>query len=380
MTLAMEKEKGLDVTLTKKAFLPALQQVVKVIQRKSTIPVLQCVLIEKVSGGIHLTGYDLKDGIRRFVPLESLDLSDDSGERIAVEARTLLEIIKRLGETIHMHHVGETVVLESEGTRFELSTVDDRDYPSLPLDELKGFPVEGSLIIDLAAKTVPAASTELVRPVLTGVQWSITSDGIRVISTDSHRLHRCIRPLAGAAEAVPSAVVSAKTMMTLAQIVEEDETYQVGFAKNHLYVKGEEFVFLSRLLDGTYPETSRIFTNQFKLVFTVEREELINALEQLQILGQTVVMETHETGIRMTSIPEGDKRGAGKCKVELPNVHMQGSPIRIGFNSKYVVDALRVIEAPEVTWSFTGAMTPFILQGVNTEQDTFLILPVRLAE
>lgn len=364
----------------------SVQDVMKAISSRTAIPILTGMKIEAKQHGITLTGSDSDISIQSFIPIEEdgiVHVEDIEEGSIVLHARYFPEIIKKLPEKTVEVIADENlkVTVRSGKAEFNLNGLDAEEYPQLPLLQTdESFELPTDLLKNLIKQTVFAVSTLETRPILTGVKLSFSTDTLTFTATDSHRLASREIPIKQTELDFPSIVVPGKSLTELHKILSDTEdpveisvtNTQILFRTNHVY-------FLSRLLDGKYPETSRLIPEESKTVIHAKTRELLNTIDRASLLAKedrnnVVRLATKESQvIEITSnSPE-----VGRVTEEMTVQSIEGEELKISFSSKYMLDALKAIESDEVKIEFTGAMRPFIIRPENNDPILQLILPVR---
>ncbi len=199
-------------------------------------------------------------------------------------------------------------------------------------------------------------------------------------ATDSHRLASRTVPVTETTNEFSNVVVPGKSLNELNKIIDDsEEKIQISVTSNQILFRTKHLQFLSRLLDGNYPETSRLIPDQSKTVLNVRTKDLLHTIDRASLLAK----EERNNVVRLTT-KENNRVEITSNHPEIGNVteevtmsSMEGEDLKISFSSKYMIDALKVIDYEEVKIAFTGAMRPFIIQPVEDDSILQLILPVR---
>ena len=199
-------------------------------------------------------------------------------------------------------------------------------------------------------------------------------------ATDSHRLASREVPIKETNMEFPSVVVPGKSLNELNKILDDtEEMVEISVTNNQILFRTKHLNFLSRLLDGNYPETSRLIPDQSKTVLHVKTKELLSTIDRASLLAK----EERNNVVRLTT--KGDQLveitsnspEVGTVAEEITVQSIEGEELKISFSSKYMIDALKAIEYDDVKVEFTGAMRPFIIRPANDDPIIQLILPVR---
>jgi DNA polymerase-3 subunit beta len=273
--------------------------------------------------------------------------------------------------------------IRSGKTEFHLIGLDASEYPLLPeISNDNKFEIPADLLKAIIRETVFAVATSESRPVLTGVKWMIENDELICVATDSHRLARRKVKLETLPGDIESIVIPGKSLNELNKIFDETSNpVEITMSNQQILFKTDHVLFFSRLLEGNYPDTSRLIPTEFKTNITLDGKTLLQAIDRASLVARedrnnVVRFETLEDeGVKISSnSPE-----IGKVEEQIPVHSIEGEELVISFSAKYMMEALKAIDGQgqEVIIQFTGAMRPFILRSVNDDAILQLILPVR---
>lgn len=229
-------------------------------------------------------------------------------------------------------------------------------------------------------QTVFAVSSMETRPILTGVNINISENNLNFVATDSHRLASRKLSIPETDIEFNNVVVPGKSLTELNKILDDSEDMvEISVTNNQILFKTKHLNFLSRLLDGNYPETSRLIPDQSKTTIQVKTKEFLGTIDRASLLARdeknnVVRLTTKENNLIEIS---SNSPEVGNVTEDISVQAMEGEELKISFSSKYMIDALKAIEYDEVTISFTGAMRPFIIRPVDDDSILQLILPVR---
>ncbi|MRG87949.1 DNA polymerase III subunit beta [Salinibacillus xinjiangensis] len=367
----------------------SVQDVMKAISSKTAIPILSGMKIDVTEEGVKLTGSDSDISIESFVPAEEegiVYVENIEPGSIVLQAKYFPEIVRKLPEqTVEIESDEQfNVTIRSGSAEFNLNGQDAQEYPQLPkLHTENSFELSVDLLKDLIRQTVFAVSTSETRPILTGVNMSIKDQKLQFVATDSHRLAGRSIPLEDSAnkELFSNIVIPGKSLNELNKILDDtQEKIEISVTENQILFRTKHLNFLSRLLDGNYPETSRLIPEQSKTNVMIDSKELLHSIDRASLLAKesrnnVVKLTTKEnTSIEISSnSPE-----VGKVFEEVTADTIEGEELKISFSAKYMMDALKAINSEKVNISFTGAMRPFIIKPAEHEDEILqLILPVR---
>lgn len=372
--------------IKKQHLLQSIQSVVNAISSRTVIPILTGMKIDAHSNGIILTGSNSDISIQTHIPLqidnEHIVTDIDPGS-IVLPVPHFPEIIKKLPEDLVEITTNEHLIttIKSGNANFTLNGQSSTEYPNLPFSNTKtDYQLKKQDLKSLIKQTVFAVSTMETRPILTGVHVTLDGNTLTFTATDSHRLAQRNINISDVNIETTNFVIPGKSLLELDKIIDEtDDLINVTMLDNQVLFHTEHFYFLSRLLSGNYPETSRLIPNTSETKINVNRRQLMQTIERAALLADreqnnVVRLDTLQNNeIKISShSPE-----VGQVQEQLAINSLEGDDLNISFSSKYMLDSLRTINSDEIEIDFTGAMRPFIIKTPEDRSILQLILPVR---
>ncbi|WP_088104610.1 DNA polymerase III subunit beta [Halalkalibacter urbisdiaboli] len=374
--------------INRERFVHDVQHVAKAVSSRTTIPILTGIKIVATHEGVTLTGSDSDVSIETFIPKESdgneiATISEEGS--IVLQARFFAEIVKKLpGEEIEIIVKDQfATTIRSASSVFNLNGLDPEEYPRLPqLEENLTFRLPQDMLKNMIRQTVFAVSTQETRPVLTGVNLETEEGELICTATDSHRLAMRKATIEKNDEnlSFSNVVIPGKSLNELSKILDDtNELIDVVVTENQVLFKLENLLFFSRLLEGKYPVTKNMIPTQSKTSFKLKTKPFLHTLERALLLSRegknnVINLKTLEDGlIEITSVsPE-----VGKVTENIQSDGMEGEEMRISFNGKNVIDALKVVDSEDIHIVFTGAMSPFVIRPTDHNHYLHLFSPVR---
>lgn len=377
--------KKMKLLMRRNKLLASINHVTNAISSRAAIPILTGIKLEMTNEGLTLTGSDSNISIESFIPMEEDDIvniEEFTEGSIVLQANLFPEIIRKLPEKMIELEADQqlNVTIRSGSVEYNLNAQDADEYPNLPKMQAEDtFEIEGNLLKTLIKQTVFATSVMETRPILTGVHLEFNDGKLSFTATDSHRLALKEIPI-DESLTVESIVIPGKSLGELDKIIENsDDPIQVSVTSNLILFRLKNINFLSRLLDGNYPETSRLIPQDGKTTLHVQTNAFIQMIDRASLLvsekqNNVVRLQTMDhQQIKITSqSPE-----VGEVKELLTLESIKGDELNISFSAKYMIDALKAVESDDVTITFTGAMRPFVIRPVEDQSITQLITPVR---
>lgn len=374
-------------TITRATFLKTLGDVSRAITTKTTIPILTGVKLVLSDDGLVLTGSDSDISIESRIDAnaETNDLQIESTGSIVLPARLFNEVVKRLPEakmTLDVQDNFQTVIT-SGSSEFTINGLDANNYPRLPeIVSHEPLTVKADVLKQLISQTVIAVSTQENRPILTGVHLAISDGQLLAVATDSHRLAQRIIELPEAGTAAYNVIIPGKSLIELGRTLTDDiDNVEIRFAENQVLFVAGQINFYSRLLEGNYPDTSRLIPTSSTTQIEFDAPVLLAAIQRASLLSH----ESSNNVVRLNLDADGQTATIYGNSPELGNVEealnftrLAGESLEISFNPDYMKDALQGVGQTAIEIDFTAPLRPFTLvPSEDHEHFIQLITPVR---
>ncbi|WP_270637694.1 DNA polymerase III subunit beta [Limosilactobacillus mucosae] len=374
-------------TINRPAFINQLNNVLRAISSKTTIPILTGLKMVVTDHSVILTGSDADITIESTLDASdsSYGLSIEEPGAIVLPARFFNEVIKKLPDkqaTIEVFN-GLQVRITSGTAEFTINGQDANNYPHLPEVESENtVELASDMLREVIDQTRIAVSKQESRPILTGIHVTLNNGILTAVATDSHRLAQRKVELPETADCDFDIVLPGASMTELAKMIaDEKDGVKMQITENQaLFIFGNTH-FYSRLLEGNYPETSRLIPESSDTRLEITASDLLASIERASLLSH----ESRNNVVKLSVNPEnkiatvsGTSADVGNVEEEINADQIVGNPLEISFNPDYMRDALKSFGQTKILISFTTALRPFTL--VPTEEKANfvqLITPVR---
>jgi DNA polymerase-3 subunit beta len=372
----------MNFSINKDTLLNSLITAQKALSNKTPNPALQGIKLDVLEDHLIITTSNSDIAIKLTVKDPSLQIQSQGS--VLIPGKYFIEIIRKLdGLKVVLSQVADNMLrIEADRSDITLNMMDIDDYPELEFTEkVKSIKINVRTLKTIIRQTAFATSSIENRPILTGVNFKISGNKLKAIATDSYRLSQKEIELTETYETL-NIIIPGRSLEELIKVLENNnETVEMHFDRSKILFKYRNLLFQSRLLEGNYPETSKLVPTDFPIVIKFNKENLSTAIERASLLsnrdGNNSIVKL---ALRQDNIVEisSNSPEIGKVLEEVyPVDQIEGSPIKIAFSSKYILEALKVFNSSEVTINFTGEIRPFILKGEYDENMIQLILPVR---
>jgi len=368
----------MKLTANKDNLLYGVQVVQRAVSAKNPLPVLSGILLKASNGKLTFTATDLELGIECTVPV-----STEQEGGVVLPARYLGEIVRRLPDVkINLEvNIDNSTVIRYGESEFSLLGMPSEDFPVLPsVDSESVLTVKQEMFKNMVKQVGFAVSAEGSRPVFTGILMEIEGDSISLVATDTHRLaYRSAKiERNGEKEFEKTVIIPGKTLNELNRIMTgEAEELQIAFGENQVVFEMPGIRFVSRLIEGQFPNYKQVIPQGCKSKIRIETRELLEATERASLLAKEGANVVKLTVSKENLTINSNSPDIGKIEEKLP-IELEGEETQVAFNSKYIIDVLKVIDAEEILLELTGSHSPGIIKPVESENYIYLILPIRI--
>ncbi|HIZ42823.1 MAG TPA: DNA polymerase III subunit beta [Candidatus Gemmiger excrementigallinarum] len=352
----------------------AIEGVSRAITNRSAIPVLEGIYLKAEGFNLTLTGYDMEMGITTTIECNVLV----PGETV-LEAKLLLSMVSRMpaGDVrIELTDEGQAII--SGGVaEFEIPAMNASDYPSLPVtgaDNTMTIPT--SMMRELIEKTIYAVSQDDKKPAHTGELFVIEPGSLTIVALDGYRLAiiqrdvECTRDI--------RIIIPAKTLQELLKIMGgPDDPVKIDANRRYVVFTTNGYTIMSRLIEGDFLNYESVIPKDKKTRVTVDCKTFINTIERASL----IITERLKNPLRITfaedKITVRCQTPLGKVVDEFPPVAMTGDPVEIGFNNRYLLDAMRYSKCERMVLEINGPLSPVKILPEDGKDFIYLVLPVR---
>jgi len=365
----------MKLTAEREKLLAPLQAVIGVVERRQTMPVLANVLLAVRDGRLSITATDLEVEL-----VAATDVNVQEAGDITVPGRKFLDILRALPEKANVSIAieGEKIVIKAGRSRFSLSTLPAAEFPVIDdIHAQQSVQIERAQLARLLEKTHFSMAQQDVRYYLNGMLLEIDGTVLRGVATDGHRLALSEAMLAQKAKISQQVIIPRKGVMELQRIVSGEGNCELAIGTNHVRAQIGDVRFTSKLIDGKFPEYSRVIPAAPAAAIKGNRDALRQALQRTAILSN----EKYR-GIRITV-----KKNAITVQAHNPEqeeaeeeieVSYDGIDLEVGFNVNYLLDALSAVDGVEVELGLTDSNSSCLIRSPGNASSRYVVMPMRL--
>jgi len=361
-------------TCERAALLTAVNIAAKATSAKSPIPALEGILLETGMDCVKLTGYDLKKAI--YTTAEAAVYENGS---IVLGARIFGDIVRSLPEgKVQVVTAGQTVSITCENSDFSIIGTDAADYPELPAVESQaGVSLPQGILSKMIRETIFAVSDNESRPVYTGELFEIAGDELTVVAVDGYRLALRREKVEGAGDNC-SFIVPGSALGDLEKLcADTDDMVSIALGSKHISFTIGSTVLISRRLEGEFLNYKKTVPNTFKVDVTADRSFLQRTVERVSLIIDDKVKNPLRCTFGKNEIQISCATALGKAD-DVCMVDGDGENMEIGFNNRYLLDALKAAPSEEVKVCLNSGASPCIILPCDGDSYLYMILPVRL--
>lgn len=363
--------------VTKKDILPAVMRAVSVADKKSVVPILSHVLLAFGKDGLTLKATDLDISVMEKVPADV-----DTFGMAAIPAGTFGDIIRKAPDAATLEFSltdnGNKLLMTTGKSKFELSTLSAADFPAIELlAEESAFKLKAANLNKLISLTKFSMSPEENRHNLNGIYFHTEEGKLVAASTDGHRLSvsRIDMP---EGFSVPGVIISKKSILEIKKLLDVcSEEATIVFTANQVQISCGDVVFISKLVDGTFPEYKRVIPAESENFFIVNRDDFIGIVDRVAVISDDKVRSVKlelDSG-SLSCCVANNRLGSGKDEV---SAVYAGQGWSAGFNASYLLEVSQALSGAELKIFVKDALSPILIIDESDPDSQFVVMPMRI--
>ena len=370
-------------TIKKEVLMEALNKVSKAISSRNVIPVLAGIKFDLTNKRLVLTASDNDITIQTFINCDDEEIIKVKEEgSIIIQGKYILDIVKKLPDKyINIEVVDELkILIYTANSEFNLNGISESEYPNIDLGESKShIELSPSVLKEIVNQTAFATSIDENKAILNGINFNITGDMLECNATDSYRLARKVIKLDKISKENQNIVIPSRNLVEFTRIIDDsDEMVEIHIFNNKILFKYQNLLFQSRLINGTYPNTSNLLPKDHLVKLHFNINNFYDVVDRVSILTSdkdknTVTLETDGNNLIMKS----SSAEIGRVEEKMTITKDQEIDVKVSFSSKYMMDALKSFNTETVELYFVGEIKPILLKSDEDESLTQLVLPIR---
>ena len=368
----------MNINILKETLEQPLSQVIGVVEKRQTLPILGNVYIELNDNKLTLIGSDLETEITTRV--HNVGGSDG---KTTVSARKLFDICRSLPAESQLSLVIEDdnkMVVKAGKSRFTLQTLSAVDYPRLEETVWKQeFTLEQKQLNNLLTRTSFSMAQQDVRYFLNGLLIEVNDNQILSVATDGHRLAKTHIPMQNLSDDLVQSIVPRKAVIEISKFLDPNSTDEVSIKLNasHILVQSGDFMFISKLIDGRFPDYEKV------IPATLDKHIIINRLNLIEILSRAAILSNEKfrgvsLNITKNLLKVASHNPDQEHATDEMTINYDDDDIEIGFNVNYLLEALKICDSDEIDLGLLDPNTSCTFHAAGNDETLYLIMPMRL--
>lgn len=365
------------ITCKKEVLLNNINIVMKAVSTKTTLPILECILLMVDRKGFRLIANDLS------IAIETSNMEADVFENgsVALEAKMFFDIIRSLpDENVEISADEKNMaVIKSGRSEFKLVGQNGNEFPLLPeIHKNNSLKLSSFKFKNMIRQTIFSVAVEENRPILTGELIEIKDGFMNLVAIDGFRVSFRTIEVNDIDEDI-DVVVPAKTLNDISKILsdKEEEEVEIIFTDKHIVFTMSNCIVVSNILDGDYIKYDQLFSDDFNNMVKINKNDFLKSLERATLVAKEnkktpVNLEIKDNMLIVTSNTE-----LGEVYDEIA-IETKGDELKIGFNPKYLIEALRAIDDEFINLQFMTSLSPCIIRGIDRDDYKYLVLPLKI--
>lgn len=347
----------------------------RIVSAKTSLPVLDGILLSAEAGKLTLISYNLEMGIKKEIYANTSDAGD-----IVINAKIFGEILRRMnGLSVEIEADDRLMChITSGSASFDIMGMSATDFPEMPtVVGVDPIVLSGEIIKNMVRRTIFAvAASEGQRPILTGVKVNIDAGSIQFVAIDGYRL--AIRKEKININTSAEFVVSGKGISEVVKLISDDSSdVNIYVGKNLISFEIEGYLFISRLLEGSFVDYAKTIPATYKQRIFVNTKDLIDTIDRIS----PVINDAFSTPVRCIvsedNILFSCSSSVGRATEKFP-ITLEGEEFEIGLNSRYLLEALKAAETDKVKIEFNGATSGVLIKPYENDEFLYMIMPMRM--
>lgn len=366
----------MKIIVSKDEIQSKLQNIQNIVEKRNTMPMLSHFLLEAGKKGSYIIATDLETALK-----EPLQIRVEKEGKICIPARKMFEIVREIDGELACESVDDQwMKIKAGASNFRLACLSSKEFPAWPgMEDNEELHISSKILGEVIEKTVYSTGESDTRYTLNGLLFHVTPGvTITVVGTDGHRLAFIAKKTEGALKEEKKLIIPKKAAAELRKLLDKkEENIKVTICKNHVLFSIGEIQFLTRLIEGTYPNYEQVIPAANEKKVTIKREEFAKALRRVAIMSKershSVKMDVSENLIAVTS----SNPDVGDAQDEI-TVEYTGENISFGFNARYLIDILEAMQSEKVVMELQAPLSPILIKEENNEEYRCVIMPMRI--
>ncbi len=376
----------MKLSVSKDEIQEKLSNIQNIVEKKNTMPILSHFLLDAGKKGSYIVATDLETAIK-----EPVTMKVEEQGKLCIPARKLFEIVREMDGELSLETVGEAapggwLKVQAGTSEFKLACLPAGEFPAWPaMEDEEEIIINDKVLMEMIEKTIYSAGESDTRYTLNGLLFHTQpkSKALTIVGTDGHRLALIVKQMEGEGKEEKRLIVPRKAVSELRKFLNgEGDKTKVLIGKNHLlFSVGGNVQFLTRLIEGTYPNYEHVIPQSNERKVSVNREVFIKALRRVSLMSRE---RAHAVRFDFGASDSGGKLvisssnpDIGEAREEIA-VEYEGDNLTVGFNARYLIDTLGAMSAEKVVLELQDPLSPVLVKEEGTEDYQCVVMPMRI--
>ena len=367
--------------IQRSSFFKTLSHLQGIVDKKNSLPILANILIEAKKNQLILSSTDMDISI-----IEKINCNVFEDGATTINSQILYDIVRKLDDNSEIEIIsnnGKLMTIRADGSRFSLACLPKEDYPLIdqenPGTNLK---LNSKVLFELIDKTKFAISNEETRYFLNGLYFTVNNEDnknvVTLVGTDGHRLSKSSHEIIENIDQISGVIIPKKTIYELSKLLSEiDKTISISISSNKIIFFIEDITFISKLIDGSFPDYKRVIPTDNSNILNINRNKLLSAVDSVSTIANekspVIKFKLLENILNLNTVNNESSTAS-----EDINIDYKGKEIEIGFNSKYIMDIVNNLEDEEISIKLKDSSSPIIAQENSNKDLVYVLMPMRV--
>ena len=362
-------------------FFKTLSHLQGIVDKKNSLPILSNILIEAKDNVLTLSSTDMDISI-----IEKIDCNVLEDGSTTINSQILYDIVRKIDDNSEIEIIsndGKLLTLRADGSRFSLACLPKEDFPIIDQDNSGNtIKINSKIIFKLIDKTKFAISNEETRYFLNGLYFNITKEQnnsiVTLVGTDGHRLAKFSHNIEDNIDQVSGVIIPKKTIYELCKLLSEiDKNVFISISSNKIVFTIENIIFISKLIDGSFPDYKRVIPKNNSNILKINRDILLSAVDRVSTIANekspVIKFKLLQNVLNLNTINNESSTASEDLKI-----NYDGDEIEIGFNSKYIMDIVNNLEDEEISINLKDNTSPIIALENSNSNLVYVLMPMRV--
>ncbi|RPI37239.1 MAG: DNA polymerase III subunit beta [Nitrospiraceae bacterium] len=353
-----------------------LSNIQNIVEKRNTMPILSHFLLEAGKNGSYIIATDLETALK-----EPLSIKVEKEGRICIPARKMFEIVREVDTELICESVDDQwLKIKTGASNFRLACLSAKEFPAWPgMEDMEEIDINAKILTEVIDKTVYAAGESDTRYTLNGILFHVVPGGkLNVVGTDGHRLAMTSKTIEGTVKEERKNIIPRKAAVELRKLLDKsEENIKVTFCKNHVMFSIGDIQFLTRLIEGTYPNYEQVIPSGNEKKVVIQKDSFVKTLRRVSIMSKersnAVRLDLSDNLVVITS----SSPDMGEAQDELA-VNYSGETLSMGFNARYLIDILAAMSSENIILEMQAALSPVLVKDEKDEGYRCVIMPMRI--